>query len=164
MNTYKNLAAIISSLWFLDARVIAFAPVTFLTKHRAAFLDGNYALKSMHTIADGVEFDIITREWRCKWSTNGDMVSLVQAQIALESVLEELKLVDGIRDVERIVCGSCQDFKIVTSVNAEKFGAWEKNKFYPEEDLLEMLKHIDDISDIETQTYTKTSMINIQIE
>lgn len=71
----------------------------------------------MATIADGVEFDKVAREWRCKWSPDDDKKSLVEAQKALESVLSDVKSVDGVQSVERIVCGGCLDFKVVTTLS-----------------------------------------------
>ena len=66
----------------------------------------------LRKIADGVEFDTIAREWRCKWSPEGDKASLVACQIALESVVEDLNEVDGVKSIERVVCGDCLDFKV----------------------------------------------------
>mmetsp|Transcript_20261 Transcript_20261/g.28877 ORF Transcript_20261/g.28877 Transcript_20261/m.28877 type:complete len:113 (-) Transcript_20261:390-728(-) len=108
----------------------------------------------MFSIAEGVSFDTIAREWRCKWSPDGDKVSLVAAQSALESVIDEVKKVPGVKRVDRIVCGGCLDFKVVTSLSAEDFGKWEATNFEPEVAFLDMLKAIDGISLIETQTYT----------
>ena len=65
---------------------------------------------------------------------------------------------DGVKSVQRIVCGDCQDFKVVTSVEEPKFGAWEGNQFAPEEDFLEKLKAIDGIDTVETQTVTLMPM------
>lgn len=48
--------------------------------------------------------------------------------------------------------------QVITSVDADKFGEWKKEKFDPEEDFLEMLGVIDGISQIETQTYTVSSI------
>jgi predicted TPR repeat methyltransferase len=106
------------------------------------------------TIAEGVEFDTIAREWRCKWSPEGDKASLIAAQQALVAVADDLKQVDGVKSVERIVCGGCLDFKVITSLSADKFGAWEQQGFAPEKEFLEMLEAIDGITVIETQTYT----------
>ena len=61
-----------------------------------------------------VEYDKFVREWRCKWSPAGDKASLLQCQMALDSVFDELKEVDGILDVERLVCDECFDFKVST--------------------------------------------------
>lgn len=109
----------------------------------------------MQTIAEGVQYNTIAREWRAKWSNEGNKASLVACQMALESVVEDLYEVDGVVSVERVVCGDCLDFKVITSVSADKFNKWKKDKFEPEEFFIEMLNMIDDVSQIETQTYTK---------
>jgi hypothetical protein len=114
--------------------------------------------KTMNTITEGVQFDTIAREWRCKWSVSDDKKSLQEAQKALESVLADVKKVEGVKDVQRVVCGGCLDFKVMTSLPADKFGAWEEAKFAPEEDFLGKLKEIDGISTIETQTFTLMPM------
>merc|ERR1719336_3438595 len=108
----------------------------------------------MPTIAEGVDFDVVAREWRCKWSADNDKKSLQETQAALNAVLEKVKGVDGCLGVQRIVCGGCKDFKVITSLPADKFGAWEEAKFAPEADFLEKLGAIEGITDIETQTYT----------
>jgi hypothetical protein len=66
----------------------------------------------MGTIVQGVDFDTIAREWRCKWSPENDKKSLAEAQEALKAVLAEVKAVDGVLKVDRIVCGGCLDFKV----------------------------------------------------
>ena len=66
----------------------------------------------MVTITDGVEFDTIAREWRCKWSADNDKKSLADAQKALMEVLADVKAVDGFKKVDRVVCGGCLDFKV----------------------------------------------------
>lgn len=81
----------------------------------------------------------------------------MQAQKALESILADVKSVDGVKSVERIVCGGCLDFKVITSLPAEKFGEWEEKGFAPESDFLEKLKGIDGVSLVETQTFTVSS-------
>ena len=112
----------------------------------------------MATITEGVSFDTIAREWRCKWSSEQDKQSLQEAQKLLDSVLAELKQVDGCKGVQRVVCGGCLDFKVITSVTAAKFGAWEAKEFAPEVDFLEKLKQVDGITTVETQTYTLMPM------
>ena len=108
----------------------------------------------MGSIAEGVDFDTVAREWRCKWSPDNDKKSLVEAQKALMEVLPEVKKVDGFLKVDRVVCGGCMDFKVITSLSAAKFGDWEGKKFEPEEAFLKKLEGIDGISTVETQTYT----------
>ena len=105
----------------------------------------------MGTIAEGVEFDTIAREWRCKWSEDNDKASLVAAQAELAKILADVKAVDGVKSVQRVVCGGCKDFKVITSLTSDKYGAWEEKKFAPEEDFLAKLKGIDGIS---TGTWT----------
>ena len=111
------------------------------------------------TIVNGVEFDTLAREMRCKWSADDDKKSLEEAQKALNEVLDELKGVDGVLKVDRVVCGGCLDFKVITSMPAgPKWEAWEANKFAPEEAFLKKLEGIDGVSTIETQTYTLMPM------
>jgi hypothetical protein len=112
----------------------------------------------MTNITEGVEFDTIAREWRCKWSAGDDKKSLQEAQKLLDAALPELKKLDGLRGVQRVVCGGCLDFKVVTSLGADKFGAWSDAGFAPEADFLAKLRAIDGIDQVETQTYTLMPM------
>jgi hypothetical protein len=112
----------------------------------------------MVTIAEGVDFDTVAREWRCKWSGDNDKASLVEAQKAMTSILEEVKKLDGVKEVQRVVCGGCLDFKVITSLSAEKFGDWEASEFAPEKEFLAKLEGIDGITTVETQTYTLMKM------
>lgn len=66
----------------------------------------------MVQIAEGVEFDTIAREWRCKWSEDNEKASLVEIQKALNDVIAEVKKVEGVIKVDRIVCGGCHDYKV----------------------------------------------------
>jgi predicted TPR repeat methyltransferase len=79
---------------------------------------------------------------------------LAEAQKVLSEMLPTIKSVDGVQGVQRVVCGGCLDFKVVTTLPAEKFGAWEETGFAPEEKFLEALKKVDGLTMIETQTYT----------
>jgi hypothetical protein len=112
----------------------------------------------MGTITKGVEFDTIAREWRCKWSADNDKASLAAAQEVLNGLLANVKAVDGVKSVQRVVCGGCLDFKVVTALSAETFGAWSEKEFAPEADFLAKLKAIDGITQVETQTYTLMPM------
>ena len=112
----------------------------------------------MVAITEGVEFDTIAREWRCKWSADSDKKSLQEAQKLLNEVLPTIMGLDGVKGVQRVVCGGCLDFKLITSLPIEKFKAWEVKEFAPEADFLEKLKKIDGISSVETQTFTLMSM------
>jgi hypothetical protein len=70
------------------------------------------SLRSMGTITQGVEYDTIAREWRCKWSKDDDMKSLQQAQQALNDILMDVKKTAGFKSVHRVVCGGNLDFKV----------------------------------------------------
>jgi len=101
-----------------------------------------------------VKFENIAREWRCKFSPDSDNASLMAAQAKLEEVLPEVSSVEGAASVQRIVCGGCHDFKVITKLPKASFEAWEKAAFAPEADFLQALKAIPGISAVETQTYT----------
>jgi len=107
----------------------------------------------MPTICPGVEFDIIAREWRCKWSADNDKKSLQELQKTLLEFMPKVHAVGGTR-TQRVVCGGCFDFKVITTLPAEKFGKWEEAKFEPEAEFLEAIKKIGGVSAVETQTYT----------
>jgi hypothetical protein len=108
----------------------------------------------MPAIAKGVEFDTIAREWRCKYSDKEDKKSASEVQKALEGVMDKVGAVAGLRNVQRAVCGGCFDFKVLMSVNADKYGDWEAKGFEPEAEFLEAIKKIDGVSAVETQTIT----------
>lgn len=114
--------------------------------------------QTMVTITDGVDFDTIAREWRLKWSEDNDKKSLQEAHGKLTEVLSDLKGIDGCTSVHRVVCGGNLDFKVITSVSAEKFGAWSDSEFEPEKSFLEKVSKIDGIHTVETQTYTFMEM------
>ena len=50
----------------------------------------------------GVDFNVIAREWRMKWSTDNDKASLAQAQAALVSVLASVT--NSLKKIIRIPC------------------------------------------------------------
>lgn len=66
----------------------------------------------MGSFVEGVDFDTIAREWRCKWSADNDKESLAEAQKALNEILPSLKAVDGVKKIDRVVCGGSLDFKV----------------------------------------------------
>jgi hypothetical protein len=100
----------------------------------------------MQTIADGVEFDTVAREWRCKWSDDNDKASLVAAQTELGKILADLKAIDGVKSVQRVVCGVCNDLRVITSLDEAKFAEWAETDFYPGTAFLEKLKAVEGIS------------------
>lgn len=110
----------------------------------------------MKSIVHNVQFNVVAREWRCKWD---EEKSLVSCQTALTTVLDRVKDVKGVKDVQRVVCGGCKDFKVIVSLDETTFGEWEEMGFAPEAELLKRLNEIDGVSSVETQTYTLMSMM-----
>ena len=49
----------------------------------------------MPTIAEGVEFANVAREWRMKWSEEGDKKSLAEVQKVLDAKIAAVKAVAG---------------------------------------------------------------------
>ena len=64
---------------------------------------------NMPSIVSNVHFDTIAREWRCKWESEE---ALVECQTALNAVLDSVKATKGVKNVQRVVCGGCKDFKV----------------------------------------------------
>ena len=112
----------------------------------------------MPTITDNVSFETVAREWRMKWSADDDKASLTAAQSALEGVLPALKALPGFKNVQRVVCGGCLDFKVITALGAAEYGAWEEGGHAPEAAFLETVKAIPGITTVETQTFTLETM------
>merc|ERR1712087_134745 len=108
----------------------------------------------MVKITEGVEFTNVAREWRCKWSADNDKASLAAAQKVLDYYKDTIKGIPGVKNVQRVVCGSCLDFKVITCLNLEAFGIWEGKAFAPETEFLDKLRAIEGISNVETQTFT----------
>ena len=77
----------------------------------------------MGAITDNVQFTHIAREWRCKWAEEDDKKTLSAAQAALDARLAQVKAVAGVQSVQRVVCGGCQDFKVIVKLDADSFGA-----------------------------------------
>lgn len=112
----------------------------------------------MPEIASGVEFEHIAREWRCKWSSDGGGASIIGVQEFLDQLLGVILAFCPNAEVQRIVCGYHQDFKVITIVPHDEYKAWEDVKFSPEEKFLESIKSSYGVSQVETQTYTIASL------
>ena len=152
------LAAVASASAFSAAPVLGGrGGLPAVSSARPLALRGGSAVK-MVDITPNVSFDTIAREWRCKWSADADKASLVKAQDELAAIIKDVKAVQGVKSVQRVVCGGCLDFKVVTALDVDSFGKWEEAKFAPEEAFLEKIKKIEGISQVETQTYTLMPM------
>ena len=78
-------------------------------------------------ITEGVEFNTIAREWRLKWSADNDKKSLASVQQTLSIFKPAIAGIDGVKSVQRIVCGGCLDYKVIIALPAEKFKSWVSN-------------------------------------
>jgi hypothetical protein len=79
-------------------------------------------------LANGsMSFNRVCREWRCKYegdkSTSESLEAI--AKVVDEYLPEIKKISDGVT-VNRLVCGSCLDFKLMTTVPLEDYGSWEE--------------------------------------
>ncbi len=126
----------------------------FIPSMRSSHSSKSKTSIQMVEITKGVEFDTVAREWRFKWSPDDDKASLASAQTTLKIFESEIKAIPGVKSVQRVVCGGCMDFKVITALDAESFGAWEQKQFAPEENFLAAVKAIPGVSQVETQTFT----------
>ena len=107
-------------------------------------------------LANGsMNFDRVCREWRCKYTGDkSDSESLEAIAGIVAEYLPEIKKASADATVNRLVCGACLDFKLMTTVPLADFGPWEASGFAPEAEFLEKLKAIPGVSQVETQTIT----------
>ena len=56
--------------------------------------------------------------------------------------------------MNRLVCGSCLDFKLMITNDLDAYGPWSETDHAPEAEFIAKLKAIDGVSQVETQTIT----------
>ncbi len=98
--THMALIRTVLTVLALAAGAVAFAPLTPRVLTRGG------AMQAVE-ITKGVEFDTVAREWRMKWSPDNDKSSLAAVQAVVDKTLGELKSLDGVKSVQRVVCGGC---------------------------------------------------------
>ena len=59
-----------------------------------------------------------------------------------------------VRQVRRVVCGGCGDFKVVVTQPCAEHDEWKGNSFAPEEEFMAKLKAIEGTSLHDVQEYT----------
>ena len=141
----------------LLASASAFAP-TISSNHRVigAPPSSSVALGMVDLANGAMSFDMVCREWRCKYDGEAETSKSLESIVnLLNQYLPEVKKASKDAKVNRLVCGGCLDFKLQTTVPLEDFGPWEESGFPPEKEFLEKLKAIDGVSQVETQTITK---------
>ena len=137
------------------------AVLSVLVASSAAFVPANTpafrpaALNAVPLANGAMSFDRVCREWRCKYTGDkSDSESLEAIAKVVDEYLPQIKAVSKDATVNRLVCGACLDFKLMTTVPLEDFGPWEEKGFAPEAEFLEKIKAIDGVSQVETQTIT----------
>ena len=89
---------------------------------------------SMPTIgASAVTFDHVSREWRCKYTMDGEggpagSTSLKACEALLQEYLPKLKALPAMV-VQRVVCGGCGDFKVVLTQPCAEHDAWKAEAY-----------------------------------
>ncbi|KAI2511432.1 hypothetical protein MHU86_2868 [Fragilaria crotonensis] len=140
----KTVAFIFSAL----ASASAFAPAVPFGRPVTSLADVALANGAM-------SFNRVCREWRCKYE--GDKAtseSLEAIAKVVDEFLPEIKKISEGVTVNRLVCGACLDFKLMTTVPLDDFGPWEASGYAPEAEFLEKIKSIPGVSQVETQTIT----------
>ncbi|KAL7543733.1 hypothetical protein ACHAXR_013011 [Thalassiosira sp. AJA248-18] len=130
-------------------RSAAFAP------HTTTVFSRNMSANAVPLANGAMSFDRVCREWRCKYT--GDKAtseSLEEISKLVDEYLPQIKKASADAKVNRLVCGACLDFKLMTTVPLDDFGPWEESGHAPEAEFLEKLKAIEGVSQVETQTIT----------
>ena len=86
----------------------------------------NMALADVPLANGAMSFNRVCREWRCKYE--GDKAtseSLESIAKVVDELLPEIKKASPDVTVNRLVCGACLDFKLMTTVPLEDYGTWE---------------------------------------
>jgi hypothetical protein len=74
-----------------------------------------------------MSFNRVCREWRCKYDGDkGTSESLEAIAKVVDELLPEIKKASADATVNRLVCGGCLDFKLMTTVPLEDYGPWEE--------------------------------------
>ena len=78
-----------------------------------------------------VQFEHIAREWRMKYSENGLKGGAVEQDKLFKSkYLAQVKALEGFKSVDRVVCGGCNDFKLVVKLNKPGWEKWGQSYHY----------------------------------
>jgi len=103
------------------SRASAFAPLAH--PHQSTSLNAEDV-----PLANGaMSFNRVCREWRCKYEGDkGSSESLEAISKVVDELLPEIKKISKDVKVNRLVCGACKDFKLMTTVPLDDFGPWEE--------------------------------------
>ena len=98
----------------IAARTAAFTP----SAHSGSAFSRNMSANSVPLANGAMSFDRVCREWRCKYT--GDKAtseSLEAISKLVDEYLPKIKAVSSGVTVNRLVCGACLDFKLMTTVS-----------------------------------------------
>merc|ERR1719331_2708469 len=138
------MKASLALLTVVAARTQAFAPASSTAFSR------NMSTNAVPLANGAMSFDRVCREWRCKYTGDkATSTSLEEISKLVEEYLPQLKSVSKDATVNRLVCGACLDFKLMTTVPLDDFGPWEEKGHAPEEEFLAKIKAIDGVSLVE---------------
>ena len=109
----------------------------------------------------GLAYTTVCREWRCKFkdwpATRDEAVTsriVADCNAAYDSIKEELKANEGVVVVNRLMCSTCCDYKIMVTMDADVYGQWKERQHQPEEAFLEALRQIEGVCSAEAQLYS----------
>jgi len=106
-----------------------------------------------------MSFNRVCREWRCKYTGDKtDSESLAAVATIVDDMLPTLKGLSPGVTINRLVCGSCLDFKLMITMPLDDYGPWSEKDHAPESDFLSKIKAIDGISVVESQTITNMEL------
>jgi hypothetical protein len=84
------------------------------------------AAESVPLANGSMSFDRVCREWRCKYDGDKSTSKSLEAiSKVVEEYLPEIKKISSGVTVNRLVCGGCLDFKLMTTVPLADYGPWE---------------------------------------
>jgi len=83
-----------------------------------------------------------------------DSESLAAVAAVVTEHLAEIKALSPNVKVNRFVCGSCLDFKLLITQDLDDYGPWAESDHKPEGNFVKKISAIEGISAVEVQTIT----------
>ena len=109
----KTMKASLALFATIAARATAFTPSAHVGRR-------SMSANSVPLANGAMSFDRVCREWRCKYE--GDKAtseSLEAISKVVDEFLPQIKAISSGVTVNRVVCGGCLDFKLMTTVSSD---------------------------------------------
>jgi hypothetical protein len=109
----KTMKASLALFATIAARATAFTPSAHVGRR-------SMSANSVPLANGAMSFDRVCREWRCKYE--GDKAtseSLEAISKVVDEFLPQIKAISSGVTVNRLVCGGCLDFKLMTTVSSD---------------------------------------------